>query len=411
MRSIIVVTMLPVQNRTLAVVVLLLCGAAVIGVVSEESSDQPDPEALVADAATELESASVEGVRTDRVADREGSARTTIAIAEDPPDQLRVELLDHEDAQQNTTKSSDRPATVRVHNQTDAWRYYESQNEVVTSSLEGGYFLSNTARFGIVNADRIDQYEFTYRGTTSVADRQTHVVEIEPSESFYAELSVDLGAGEGGYSRSIATVGDEEWHVAEETWWIDDDTGYPVKQELRLLDEDDDEVAVQTRTYEELTVNASIDAEQFTFEPPDDAEVFDRGGRETELIDDFEAGAAEIGLERDTISVPNEWELTQTAVSGTDTPSLALAYANGDGQHISLTIMPDPPSGFGTEEAEREVESRQVIETDVGSVNGTVVSYHDRPALVWTCGDNAYQLWGDQDVNVLVTFADEIQCG
>lgn len=403
-------------SKSAVLVVVVLGGVLAAGSLGGFSGADPapDPEALLADSADTLGSEPIEGVRVEVVQRGNRSERVTVAVAERPPNRSRRELLNVERvnwANRSSQSVGPDPPTVVVRNETDAARYYESEQRVVRDSLSEGYFPSEAQRFGILEPRSLGRYNLTYLGTQRVSGRQTRVVRITPSEERLAELSVEVGTGDGGYSRTIAAVGDEDWQAVEETWYVDTETEYPVQRTVRFLDEEGSVVALRRHTYTELTVGASVPKSRFTFEAPPEAEVERTQRRGYERLDDEATTVDAFGLDRAEISVPDGWERgTPVALPDADTQFVTYGRADGN-ETVTLTVTTDAPAGLGTASAEADIDGRQVLERNVSSVDGTLSGRAAGVVLTWRCGDTVYQLTTAQDATLLAEFADEIGCG
>lgn len=198
-----------------------------------------------------------------------------------------------------------------------------------------------------------------------VNGHETHVVEMTPPENATAELSLDLQVGDAERRIPLYRAGDTSWVLAGETWWIDTETTYPVKQQLAWEDDDGTTVARATRVYEDLETGVTRGNDTFSFDPPADAEVETSSGRDYEHFTDRDAAAAAVpfalpepelsGFELRAVIVEDRENSTYTS----------LSYHNGT---MSLVV------GVIDTDDDREANSSEVsvLRRDVGRMNETL---------------------------------------
>ena len=390
--------MLSERDGTLALFVLtVLVGSIVIGVPvltdapeAESSTDEPSPESLLEAGMEALHSTSIDAVRTDTIERNGERERHTVAVREDPPDRSVIEVLDT--SQQILWDKVVINSSVR-------WNYDEDENRVLYAETDG-YWLSDTLTFGTNFREVRDAYEASYAGTATVEDREAHVVELTPPDETTAELSVDVRTAGAEYQLSLFEVGDETWYLAQETWWIDTETDYPVQQRIEWTDESGDAVATTTRTYEELTVGVDHDDDTFEFDPPADADVTEPTTPDTDEFDDRETAQAEVPYDVPEPTVPDEYTLERISVGTLDnSTSVLLTYLSGT----------EAVNVYATD-GRMLVDEDDIVETGVGEMDADIFVTGDRPALVWECGDVSYRVTGSLDGDTLIEIAESIEC-
>lgn len=95
-------------------------------------------------------------------------------------------------------------------------------------------------------------FSFSYRGTAVISGRNTYVLDVEPKD-MDDELAFTM------------------------TWWIDQETWFPVRYELMVED------VSFSATYSTFEINPTLPLDTFTFDPPEGAEIMDMSS----LLEDF----------------------------------------------------------------------------------------------------------------------------
>ena len=373
-----------------------LAGAAIMGVpfVTDAPeagpADHPEPENLIEAGLEAIHSKPIAAVRTDTVERTGERERQTVLVKEDPPDRSVIELVD-------STHAVTRDKTVI--NRSVRWDYDEDENRVITSETDG-YWLSDTQTFGTNFVEVRDAYEASYAGTETVEGHDTHVVELTPPDETAAELSLDVRAGDRDYRLPLFEAEDETWYLAQETWWIDTETNYPVQQRIEWVDDDGDPVATTTRTYVDLTIGVDHEEDVFEFEPPADAEVVEPNFPDTEEFDSREAAEAAVPYDVPEPTVPDGYSLERISV-GTlgDSTTVMLTYFSG---RDSLNVY--------TTDGRMLVDEDDIVNTGLGDVDGDLYITGNTPALVWECGDLSHRVTGSLDGDELVEVADSVGC-
>lgn len=377
-------------------VVLLLAAVAVSVVVSAgpvpgPAEEEPEPETLVENAAESIRSSPIEGIRTETFERANETERVTLAVEEDPPDRARITTV--------AASDSNLTADEKVINRSTLWRYDEEEGRVVRKETDG-YWISDTQSFGMDIREMRKTYEFEFAGTETVNGHETYVVEMSPPDDEAVELSLDLQAGSDDREIPLYQVGDDSWVLAQETWWIDVETDYPIKQRIEWADANGTIVARTTRTYEELETGVAHGNDTFEFDPPAEAEVVDSEMDDTENFEDRDEAAQAVPFALPEPELSEEFELVTVSIPdrGNRTSAILLYYDGAES--ISIGVSNGP----------QIVPEEDVVERNVGTINGTIVAQERRAFVSWTCGDLSYRVHGPSDTERLIGTAESIGC-
>ena len=251
----------------LVALLVLVAGCQAPAVPSTDGPDDPDPEAVFEAAfvhAEDLEA--VSGERTTVVAAGDETRTERVTVTERPYVEYRSEVLESDEA--------DREGDVYVSNATGSWWYDSTTNAVSVYEADEPYESDEvrTARADVA-ADQVEYYDLEYRGTETVADRETHVLDVTANEEVVTD-GVSVLVGDTEFVYALETVDPTaELEVTEQTVWIDAEYEYPLKE--RVVGEDvDGEQYEFIERFETVTVD-EVDDETFTFDPPANATVDD----------------------------------------------------------------------------------------------------------------------------------------
>lgn len=259
----------------LAVVALLGVGvpAALLGVdaptVLPDEGDpspdaEPDPDALFERGFVHGDGLeSVSGERVTEVTDGTDTVRFVHHVAERPYVEYRSEVIEAEDP--------DTVGDAFVSNATTTWWYDADDHEVEYLTVEEPFDDAAVEAARAEEAERQRELvEVTYRGTETVADRETHVIDVTAVNETIAGVSLLVGdielvhEVESSESRSDLEI--TEWTVR-----IDAEYGYPLAETV-VVDGDDAEYVLEER-FETVTFNDDLSEGTFVLDPPADAEV------------------------------------------------------------------------------------------------------------------------------------------
>lgn len=259
------------SRRIAAIVSALVLVALLGGCVAVPSSDapEPDPEAVFEAIFVHSDALEdVDGVVTSELSDGEQTLVERERIQERPYTDTRIETLE--------SSNPDQEGVVLISNDTTRWWYYPERKQA-------DYYVPPDAPF---NDDEIrstraemaeselEKYDLEYRGTDEVADRETHVLDVEPKNES-VETGISVLVGDSTYVFALETVDVEseaEFRVVEHTVWIDTEYNYPLKEEIVWEGADGVRVTM-TERFESVTFNSGLGDETFDFEPPDNATV------------------------------------------------------------------------------------------------------------------------------------------
>lgn len=298
----------------------------------------------------------------------------TQRIWERPPDEMRTEVL--EDSRYASS------GDVFVFDGSTAWSYDDSENAVTVSEWDIDRDALRLNETKLIE-DYLDRYDLSYEGSETVADRQTHVIELERTES------------------TVEGFGPERM-----TLWVDTEFWYPIKQEwtTSLLD---DEPMTMSMTYEEIAFNEGIDDSIFTFEPPADATVTEGGSLSSATYDSIEAVDDAVEFAVPDPDVPAGYSFEHAAVSEfSGTTSVHLSYRNEDADDaLSVSATSNVDAVPESESIDPEGES-----IDLGETEGIIASYGELRSISWTCDKVRYTVSGSQSTDDLRSIAESIGC-
>lgn len=401
--------------REQVVALLVIAGAVVVlGVdpmaVSEPDTPTPDvpPETLIVEASEMVTEQPITGIRTEMIDRPDDRRKVTVAVREDPPDQSRIEVIERaEGVPGGGSEPGDKRTVVdgeivsvetTVINGSILW-HYDPDEKLAIRRESDGYWVSETQSFGMHAREMLDALEPRYAGTEVVEGRETFVVEMEPPDDA-VDLSMNLQVGNAERTMEFRQFQNETWTLAKETWWIDVDTRYPVKQRIEWADRDGTVVASTTRVYEELDVGVELDDDRFSFDPPAEAEVAEPTRPEPDRYDTIAAADDATPFPLPDPALSGEHELVNVMVEDRGTVTSAiLLYFDGN---TSISI--------GVRDGDPIAAENDVVATNVGTIDGTLMAHDGRPFITWGCEDVAYRVHGPPDVDTLVGTAEAIGC-
>lgn len=365
-----------------------------VGMGPTSTSGEPDPDELVERAVTSIEEEPIEALRTTEIDRPDGTIQQTVAIQEKPPDHVRMEL------KESITASTEQE--LRVTDGSTAWEYRPDRGEVIHYDDEQ-YWFEEFQTVGASPKEILENYESEYKGTTRHDDREVHVLELEPSSDATVSLSLDLQAGGTEYEIGLHQAGDRQWYVSRETWLIDVETSYPIKQHVKWIDEDETVVATVTQEYEELTVGADIDEDVFQFDPSTGSPGTDTDVVETAVFETPYAATSAVPFDVPVPNVPDAYEHKSATVNPHGEENAVLLWYESEwgsvSVHVSQTESPSP----GTHE-------RNIYEQRIGSFNGWLTFTDDSATVVRECDGLVYRVSGSPNADKLIDIADSMEC-
>lgn len=231
-----------------------------------DSDSDPDPAAVFEGAYVydeELED--LRGVRRVEMTDGD---RTVTEV-------VRVEKRPYVDERSEVLEASD-PAwvgNVYVSNATRNWNY-DPDAGVAQYFEPAEPFDSDEVRSDRADmaAEKREVYDFEYRGTDRIADREAHVLAVE-AKNETVERGVSAFVGNTKFVLPLETSDpSEDLDIVEQRLWIDTAYDYPLKERL-VYETESGERYELTMTYASIAFNVGLEDERFAFEPPENATV------------------------------------------------------------------------------------------------------------------------------------------
>jgi outer membrane lipoprotein-sorting protein len=278
-----------------------------------------------------------------------------------PPNHVRFEYTDGPMA-----------GDVMVSNGSDVWMYNETRNTARHLRLTGE------------NADMIQNltkafqqfsgaFTAEYQGEATVSGRETYKVTLQPK------------------NESLGQV------LKNQTVWLDQENWFPVKTQVQTAVGND--TTTTTMTYSNLTYNASIPDDRFTYSPPEDAKVIDVGLPETTTFSSVADAQKAVDFTiREPTAVPDDYSLQNaTVTSSNGNASVSLLYSNGtDSLIVSQTSATRPPSGDQT--------------ASVAGHAGTYTTIGKQGLLQWSDDTGSYSVTGSLSKASLIDVAESMYC-
>ncbi|MFC3957054.1 DUF4367 domain-containing protein [Halovivax cerinus] len=256
---------------------------------------------------------------------------------------------------------------VTVSNGSVTWTYQPDENTV-------RLFDQSTPLENVSYSEQIEEMvensEISYDGTDTVDDRDTHVVTVVPDDT----------------------------NGTETTYWLDQETYFPVKYEL--THRFDGETSVMTVEYTDLEFDVDPDPALFEFDPPADAVVERIATPSFERFDTIATAEDETGIEAPTPDVPDGYEFTEVAGTFTD----------GDGDELLLTYERDDDTITVATGTEMDGLSEDAKSITIDGHDGEYIESERIAILAWSCDDVAYRVSGTTDVDTLSAIAASIDC-
>lgn len=178
----------------------------------------------------------------------------------------------------------------------------------------------------------VSEFAVTYEGTAAVADRDTHVLVVEPANE--------------------SAVGVEDLTV---TYHVDTETYFPVRV-VRTATVDGERWR-QELTFSDLEYDADVQPSRYAFEPNDSTEVLDYA-EDVVTFQTREALAANTSVSLPAPRVPDGYEFQYAAGIELDTTGAQLIYSNGSAALVAGRYVDD---GVVTDR-EREVAENVTVD-------------------------------------------------
>ncbi|MFC7059341.1 hypothetical protein [Halovenus salina] len=271
----------------------------------------------------------------------------------------------------------------------------------------------------------LTHYKSNYVGMESVDGRTAYVVELSPPTETTASLSLDIDAGNIEYHVPLHEATHQRWLLSQETWWIDTETYYPIKQTVEWTDEDGTVLATATREYKELTVGSAVEntrpvlntsGEENTASETASAETTnestrreetarqDRDRADTQLFESAQAAGEAVPFELPIPETPDGYTFDRARVKYQDSShAVLLLYSDHDsGTQLSVSISPnDSPSFYHNVEIRRE---------SLSGVDGELVVTDTGMEVVRQCNRLTFRVRGPPTAQTLIDVAKSIGC-
>ncbi len=323
----------------------------------------PDADALL-EAATEAESSveTVQGIQTITMDDGTETVTTTQEVWERGPDQYRADIVEADDPE---------PIDVIVSDGSTMWMYDEDDNEAVRMELGFDQADQEALNDGFVEAFTNDT-DVTIEGTDTVADRDVYVLEL-------------TGDGDDALYESA-------------TLWIDQETDYPVKQEITPTV---GESVTTTTAFEEVAFDEEIDDEVFAFEPPEDAEIREFDELMPQQYTDVDAADADVPFDVPRPDVPAEYTL-ESVLAGENMVgwSATLQYTDETDSFLTVGVA---------DEAQDPVFEPDSDPVEIDDVDATIrEATETRTIIEWEDDGLSYTVSGELTADELIDVAESI---
>lgn len=365
-----------VFRRTLLVctVAALLLSAGCLGSLAPDdgSETEPEPESLTGSELVERSqslnatSESLHATTTMTMRDGTETQSVTYEVWQRSAGRMRMEVVDADEGLA--------VADVMVVNGSTTWTYDADANRALRMDL--GLDPEQMMEFGQqLNDVAFDGMEAERVGTDTVADRSVTKVELTGNESALMP--------------------------GEMTLWIDDETYYPLKQEMELPGQSG---VTMTVTYEEFAPGAEISDDRLAFDPPEDAEVLDFDELPTETHDDVESADEAVPFDLPEPTVPEAYGLNSSMTMQTlQGWSASLQYTDGSDDRLSVSVAEASGNaviGIGGEAI--EIEGVEATQTSTEAMNFSSTS------IRWTTDGLTYTVSGTADEETLRAVAESI---
>lgn len=334
-------------------------GANGDGTGEEENAgpEETDADALLQAAIDARETVdTVQGTRTSTLTSGGQTFTTIERVWIRPPDERRTEVLES-----NLSRAT---GDLRVRNGTTFWLYFANQNTAVTTDLEESSPVSGLvsgATSGLQAVIGQSDVNATHNGTATVAGRDVHVIEFT--------ISGRMATYDSG------------------TVWIDRETNYPLKQELRSSS--GPEAFVTELAFEEVTFGEPIDDDLFAFDPPADAEVREFDEVTSEEYESVDAAESAVPFDLPEPDLPEGYAL-DSAAAGENLRgwTATLQYRNQDETFVTITVSEATTNSLPYGDSESvEIDGVTATITDLGE-NISQIEWED-DGLVYAVNANA----------------------
>jgi len=282
--------------------------------------------------------------------------------------------VDYENDRLRSETETDRTETITVRN--ESWTVtYDVENERVHRFENDGDAGPRTTVDRLLNSS-----DLGYEGRERLDGEATYRLSVEPTNTGSMSGSVD------------ATV------------WVDTETYFPEAAHVETDSESFDyEMDAQFRN---VTLNASIPADRFTIDVPEDAEVPDYSTPERTTYDSLSALRNGTNRSVPDPDVPAAFDFEEgTVVEGDDYHAITLRYTDGD-ERLHVSKRPAIDYDYG------ESDTYETVSVGDHTAYYTEFEYNETTTsvLVLPCADTTYSLFGDLSREESVDLAESLAC-
>jgi outer membrane lipoprotein-sorting protein len=282
--------------------------------------------------------------------------------------------VDYENDRLRSEIETDRSETITVRN--ESWTVtYDVENEQVHRFENDGDAGPRTTVDRLLNGS-----DLGYEGRERLDGEATYRLRVEPTNTGSMSGSVD------------ATV------------WVDTETYFPEAAHVETDSERFDyEMDAQFRN---VTLNASIPADRFTIDVPEDAEEPDYSMPERTSYDSLSALRNGTNRSVPDPDVPAAFDFEEgSVVEGDDYHAITLRYADDED---SLHVSKRPAIDYDYGESDRY----EAVTVGNHTAYYTEFEYNETTTsvLVLPCADSTYSLFGDLSKEESVDVAESLAC-
>jgi hypothetical protein len=392
---------------------------------------EPDADRLLTKAVHSLETEPVQAVNVQEISRPGRDVTQRIAIHKEATNKGYLEILDG---------TGDGVEQLVVVDGSTVWR--QEQETTIRYNNSNREWLQEYRSIGASPTVIADHFEGQYRGTTTLAGREVHVVAVTPPDETTATLSLDIDAGNVDYEIPIHEASDREWYLARETWWIDTETYYPIKRSVEWTDESGTVIATATQEYEQLVLNPGMESgtgaetliSSGTYEMPTRIEDIDTFGginpstnssstnppSTNESVNDSETTSSiilepavfqtqtaandSVPFDIPSITPPNGYLFDRATVySYNNTDTATLLYPDQQsGVTLTIQVSNGPSSPMRSEET--------IYEQNLTNADGRLVVTDRTTQVVHQCGTYTVRISGPPSIETLIEITRSLEC-
>ena len=367
--------------------------AALAGCVQLPHELSPSSEELLQDALeTRARMVSLEAVRTVTTETPSETVTRTERIVQRPPAERRIEVVD-------STDPAVPMGTVSVRSRTETWEFEPAKGRV-TRVYHPNRILADRTR--IVLESLLEAYDLEYDDEEDVGDRDAHVLHAMPSADDGPERSISVLVGDTEYVLPLESTDEAELEEATvtRTIWIDDEQRYPIK-ERHVVSVDDELLHGITFTYDDLVIDGGLDDDAFTYQPPEGAELIERGTEPEGIYASLEEATPAVPYDLPEPEVPDAYELDRvTVVEKGEYTTTTSWYVDPERPERELYVAVRDRQRFDEETLE---------ETDLDG-HDAYRRDGDLESVFWTCDALSYEVTSPMADEPILEVASSIGC-